>query len=83
MPNFCLSDKSYIYGDILREVRIQVNNILVVMTLEKYNDIWGVHFYNFKKDEPNQYIISTNISQELAFKIIKEAREYQNYLYGN
>ena len=82
MPAFYFSDKTYYYGDITREVRIQVNNILNVITLEKHSDYWCIHFYNLKKDEPNQYIWSINISNKLALNIIKEAKEYQDYIYS-
>lgn len=81
MPVFYFTDRTYSYGDITREVRIQVNNILIVITLEKNSDYWCIHFYNLKKDEPNQYIWSTNISNKLALNIIKEAKEYQDYIY--
>ena len=83
MSNFYFSDKSYCYGDIIREVRIQVGNILNVITLEKNANYWCIHFYNLKKNEPNQYIWSVNISSDLALNIIKEAKEYKEYKYSN
>lgn len=79
MADFYFSDKSYSFGPWSREVRIKVNNILLLLC--KDGNIWNCYFYDLRKQDGEQYIIDISISNDTAAKIIKEAQEYQEYLY--
>ena len=84
MLNFYFWDRTYSFGPYKRESTIKVNNITVVLTLEKENN-WRIYFYNENKssEDNDGYIIDYSISEKLAFKIINEAKEYQSFLYDS
>lgn len=84
MLNFYFWDRVYSFGPYKREATIKVNNIIVVLTLEKENN-WRMYFYNKNKssEDNDGYIIDYSISEKLALKIINEAKEYQSFLYDS
>lgn len=84
MLNFYFWDRAYSFGPYKRESAIKVNNITVVLTLEKENN-WRIYFYNENKSSKDNdgYIVDYSISEKLALKIINEAKEYQSFLYDS
>ena len=80
MLNFYFWDKSYSQGCCRREVTIKVNDIITVLTQESdYN--WKIYFYDSRFSDLEKYIVDYSISENLALNIIKEAKEYQSFLY--
>lgn len=75
IKTFYFKDKTYCNSYIVREVIIKVNSINLVMTL--CNDFkWQMFLYKNEK-----YVHKYDVTDKIVNKLIKEAKEYQQFLY--
>lgn len=81
MAKFSFSDRSYSSGPFIREIRIIYGKILLSITQDRNDSSWDLFFYDISQIDGSQYLCDYKISPDLANKIIKEASEYQDYLY--
>lgn len=83
MANFSFSDKHFTNGAFSREVFITYNNIIITLNKDKSGN-WILFLYVLKSVfDSEKYIMDIHISEKIALNIIKEAKEYQAFLYEN